>query len=84
MSRPRRTLAFLVLLALCLPAVAAEQKELTKKIDQILEQPDISRGFWGIEIVSLDTGKTIYTQNAERLFTPARIPSCSRRRRRSP
>jgi D-alanyl-D-alanine carboxypeptidase/D-alanyl-D-alanine-endopeptidase (penicillin-binding protein 4) len=71
MPRPRRSLAFLLLLALYLPALAAEQKDLTKKIDQILEQPDISRGFWGIEIVSLDNGKTIYTQNAERLFTPA-------------
>ena len=27
--------------------------------------------FWGIEIVSLATGKTLYSQNADKLFTPA-------------
>ena len=71
MPHPRRSIAVLLLLALSVSALAADHKDLPKRIDQLLEQPDVARGFWGIEIVSLDTGKTIYSQNAERLFTPA-------------
>ena len=25
-------------------------------IEQILSEPDVARGFWGIDVVSLDTG----------------------------
>lgn len=72
MYRARRVLAFALFIAFCLPAVAADHaKQLNKKIDTILAQPDVARGFWGVEIVSLDSGKTLYTENAERLFTPA-------------
>lgn len=67
----RRITVLLLLFALSLPAVAAEHKDLAKKVDQILAQPEVARGFWGIEIVSLDSGKVLYTLNAERLFTPA-------------
>lgn len=44
---------------------------LKKQVETILSQPDLSRGFWGIEIRSLDSGKTLYAQNADKLFTPA-------------
>lgn len=72
MHRTRRVVALALFIALCLPAVAADRtKQLAKKIDAILAQPDVARGFWGIEIVSLDSGKTLYSENAERLFTPA-------------
>ena len=30
-----------------------------------------SRGFWGIEVISLATGETLYSQNSDKLFTPA-------------
>jgi D-alanyl-D-alanine carboxypeptidase/D-alanyl-D-alanine-endopeptidase (penicillin-binding protein 4) len=33
--------------------------------------PDLAQGFWGIEVVSLPTGKTLYLQNGDKLFTPA-------------
>jgi D-alanyl-D-alanine carboxypeptidase/D-alanyl-D-alanine-endopeptidase (penicillin-binding protein 4) len=42
-----------------------------KQIETILAQPDLSRGFWGIEITSATTGKVLYSQNADKLFTPA-------------
>ncbi|HEU5402108.1 MAG TPA: D-alanyl-D-alanine carboxypeptidase/D-alanyl-D-alanine-endopeptidase [Terriglobales bacterium] len=74
MSQPKRSLAFLLLFFLSIAAFAEdppENKELAKKIDAILAQPEVARGFWGIEIDNLDTGKTIYSQNADRLFTPA-------------
>jgi len=31
----------------------------------------LSRGFWGIEVIALSTGKTLYAQNGDKLFTPA-------------
>jgi D-alanyl-D-alanine carboxypeptidase/D-alanyl-D-alanine-endopeptidase (penicillin-binding protein 4) len=50
---------------------AHESKALRERIDAILSQPDIARGFWGVEAVSLTTGKTLYTYNGDKLFTPA-------------
>jgi D-alanyl-D-alanine carboxypeptidase/D-alanyl-D-alanine-endopeptidase (penicillin-binding protein 4) len=44
---------------------------LKKQIEIILAQPDLSRGFWGIEIASLDSGKVLYALNGDKLFTPA-------------
>ena len=32
---------------------------------------DLARGFWGIEVVSLSTGKVLYASDADKLFTPA-------------
>jgi D-alanyl-D-alanine carboxypeptidase/D-alanyl-D-alanine-endopeptidase (penicillin-binding protein 4) len=50
---------------------AASRKSLEKRIDTILESPDLARGFWGIEVVSLGSGKTLYFHDADKLFTPA-------------
>jgi serine-type D-Ala-D-Ala carboxypeptidase/endopeptidase (penicillin-binding protein 4) len=44
---------------------------LKKQIETILSQPDLSRGYWGIEIRLLDSGKVLYSLNADKLFTPA-------------
>jgi len=44
---------------------------LKKQIESILSQPDLSRGFWGIEITSATSGKVLYSINADKLFTPA-------------
>jgi D-alanyl-D-alanine carboxypeptidase/D-alanyl-D-alanine-endopeptidase (penicillin-binding protein 4) len=60
----------LILLLLAQFAAAAENK-LASKIDKLLADPEVARGMWGIEVVSLDTGKTLYQQNQEKLFTPA-------------
>ena len=37
----------------------------------MLSSPDLARGFWGIEVAGLASGKTLYVQNADKLFTPA-------------
>ncbi|MGE5112680.1 MAG: D-alanyl-D-alanine carboxypeptidase/D-alanyl-D-alanine-endopeptidase [Acidobacteriaceae bacterium] len=71
MSHPRKRVAFLLFFLLSISAFAADKKDVSKKIDDILAQPEVARAFWGIEITDLDTGKTIYSQNADRLFTPA-------------
>lgn len=49
----------------------AERKSLAKKVDELLEQPEVARAFWGVEVVSLDSGKTLYSKNADKLFIPA-------------
>jgi serine-type D-Ala-D-Ala carboxypeptidase/endopeptidase (penicillin-binding protein 4) len=72
--RPFRS-GFVVLVVACLllaiPLQAAKQKPLAARIVNILKEPDLARGFWGIEVVSLKTGKILYSQNSDRLFTPA-------------
>jgi D-alanyl-D-alanine carboxypeptidase/D-alanyl-D-alanine-endopeptidase (penicillin-binding protein 4) len=46
-------------------------RNLEKKIDALVAAQEVSRGFWGIEVFSLDSGRTLYALNADRLFTPA-------------
>lgn len=41
------------------------------KIRQILFRPELKRGSVGVKIVSLDTGKMIFEQDAEKYFMPA-------------
>jgi D-alanyl-D-alanine carboxypeptidase/D-alanyl-D-alanine-endopeptidase (penicillin-binding protein 4) len=85
----RRSVARLVpiILLLVAPLLAASTKPLGDRIAAVLSAPDLARGFWGIEVVSLSsekesdkaldktpdktTGKTLYSQNADKLFTPA-------------
>ena len=48
-----------------------DEKRLSKAIEQILSDPDVARGFWGIDVVALDTGQPLFGLNENRLFTPA-------------
>ncbi len=75
----RRAVLLPVLLVLLssFPAQAQRQKTkaprqpLAARIDALLTDPEVARGFWGIDVVSLHTGKTLYSRNADKLFTPA-------------
>jgi D-alanyl-D-alanine carboxypeptidase/D-alanyl-D-alanine-endopeptidase (penicillin-binding protein 4) len=82
----RRSAAPLVPLVLLLvarllaaPGQSLQVRPLSDRIAEVLSAPDLARGFWGIEVVSLSsgttsgitTGKTLYSQNADKLFTPA-------------
>jgi serine-type D-Ala-D-Ala carboxypeptidase/endopeptidase (penicillin-binding protein 4) len=73
MSRTRLSarVALLVLLLLAQFAAAAESKSLASKIEKILADPEVARGMWGIEFISLKSGKTLFELNQEKLFTPA-------------
>src|SRR5450631_1841107 len=69
---------FLLCLLTCIlllnPAQGASSKKLLslqKQMDAILSQPELARGYWGIEVTSLSSGKVLYALNADRLFTPA-------------
>jgi serine-type D-Ala-D-Ala carboxypeptidase/endopeptidase (penicillin-binding protein 4) len=63
--------ALAVFFLLLTPLVAEPVKALPDRIADVLNAPDLGRGFWGIEVVSLASGKTLYSQNADKLFTPA-------------
>ena len=69
----RKSAHFAIVLCLFLAAQlqAASHDPVAKRIDAVLSVPELQRGFWGIEVVALDTGKVIYSQNADKLFTPA-------------
>ncbi len=80
---------FLLLVArlLAAPGQSLQVRPLSDRIAEVLSAPDLARGFWGIEVVSLSsdktsgttsgitsgitTGKTLYSQNADKLFSPA-------------
>jgi len=53
------------------PRDGKDKNRLAKQIEGILTQPPLDRAHWGIDVVDLDTGKTLYAQNAEQLFLPA-------------
>jgi serine-type D-Ala-D-Ala carboxypeptidase/endopeptidase (penicillin-binding protein 4) len=44
---------------------------LAKRIDALLAAEDVARGFWGIEIYSLDKQQSLYALNPDKLLTPA-------------
>ena len=71
----RAPLAAILSLLLVSQIVAApshkKSRSVKKQIEAILAQPDLTRGYVGIEIVSLATGKAIYSENADKMFTPA-------------
>ena len=76
-----RNLAIPVLFcALLSHAFAASRKQsgqaensgkLDHDVQQILSDPAVARGFWGIYAVSLDSGRLLYALNQDKLFTPA-------------
>ena len=55
------------------PTVAPVQTlpELQAKIRTILLRPELRRGQVGIKVASLDSGKTMFEENAEKYFVPA-------------
>ena len=69
--RSRLLVAATLCLLLASPVEAVKKKTLESRISAVLAEPDMARGFWGIEIRSLATGKILFSKNADKLFTPA-------------
>lgn len=70
----RRTRALLLAFLLLLTAAhlqAVDGRPLAPRINTILSDPDLGRGFWGIQVVAVKTGEVLYSQNADKLFIPA-------------
>ena len=80
---PRRTrsrkkaLAYPACLGLLLCATAASSARsqsadtLAARIQKVMARPEFVHASFGIEFVSLDTGKVVYALNADKLFVPA-------------
>src|SRR5882724_6011535 len=49
----------------------APKKDLGKDIAAVLSQPPLNRAHWGVDVVDLETGKALYSQNSDQLFLPA-------------
>ena len=79
-SHPGR--AWIALFAFLATAAAAESprelrpavvgpRALNQRLERILGQSEARRGFWGIEVIDLASGKTLYSRDAGQLFIPA-------------
>lgn len=49
----------------------ASLSELRQRLTAQISQPKFAAALWGIDVVSLDTGKTLFEHNAGKLFSPA-------------
>ena len=78
---PRPALALLLYAALAVsttastsappPATPAAVAALDTRIDALIRQPRFANASWGIAVVSLDDGRTLYAHRADRLLLPA-------------
>ena len=50
---------------------ATTREQLASAVDAQIQQPRFDAASWGIAVVSLDTGRTLYTHDADRLLQPA-------------
>src|SRR5437763_13969522 len=69
----RVSLAIFVCAFLASGAQTASHKHanLKKQVEKILEQPDLGRGYWGLEITSVTKRKVLCSINADKILTPA-------------
>src|ERR1041385_1830386 len=69
------------LLLFCIASAVAQQPapapvprtlpELRAKISEVLAKPELSSAMVGVKVVSLDTGRVIFEENAAKLLRPA-------------
>jgi D-alanyl-D-alanine carboxypeptidase/D-alanyl-D-alanine-endopeptidase (penicillin-binding protein 4) len=71
MRRSRAAILALLWLVGAAQLQAAEHRPPGPRINAVLSDPELARGFWGIEVVSLNSGQVLYSQNADKLFIPA-------------
>src|SRR5689334_207855 len=81
MHRYRRAIAIYLLLCFSFAAAVAQQPkpatapktltELQTRISEILAKPDLSPALVGIKVVSLDTGRVLFEEHADKLLRPA-------------
>jgi len=70
MTLPRLFLLF-ALASMPLHAAAMDLAATRAAIDAHIAQPRFSAARWGIAVVSLDSGRTLYAHDADKLFQPA-------------
>ena len=52
-------------------APSASASSLAEQIDSLIGQPRFAGADWGISVISLDSGRTLYAHRADQLFQPA-------------
>jgi D-alanyl-D-alanine carboxypeptidase/D-alanyl-D-alanine-endopeptidase (penicillin-binding protein 4) len=70
----RRISLLIYVLLLCISSAVAQQRtlpELRSKISEVLAKPELSSAMIGIKVVSLDNGRVLFEENAEKLLRPA-------------
>jgi D-alanyl-D-alanine carboxypeptidase/D-alanyl-D-alanine-endopeptidase (penicillin-binding protein 4) len=74
-NRALNVAALILLLSVQVFAVPAKKtprkQRLTQLIQNVLNQPQLDRSYWGIEAKELETGRVLYSLNPDRLFLPA-------------
>src|SRR4051794_11952595 len=55
------------------PAAPFTQATLASRIDDLITAPRYASSRWGVLAVEADSGKIVYTHNAEQLFAPASV-----------
>lgn len=68
--RKRHILPFFFVLLL-VDSVFAQTASLADRIQAVMDRPEFTHSLFGIKVVSLDSGKTLYAFNAEKFFKPA-------------
>ena len=68
---PLRLFPLLALALLPLHAWAMDLAAMRAAIDAHIAQPRFAAARWGIAVVSLDSGRTLYAHDADKLFQPA-------------
>src|SRR5215208_5832171 len=70
----RRISLLIYLLLIWVSSAAAQPKtlpELRSKITEVLAKPELASAMVGIKVISLDTGKVLFEENAQKLLRPA-------------
>jgi D-alanyl-D-alanine carboxypeptidase/D-alanyl-D-alanine-endopeptidase (penicillin-binding protein 4) len=65
------TLLGLAFLLAWTPCTADERKPLATELEAVINGPDYKHAHWGILVTDLESGKSVYEHNADKLFTPA-------------
>jgi D-alanyl-D-alanine carboxypeptidase/D-alanyl-D-alanine-endopeptidase (penicillin-binding protein 4) len=68
---PGRTLFACACLAAATTRAQAGPASLRHDLDAVLDRPALAPAFWGVQVRSLKTGKTLYARNASKAFRPA-------------
>jgi len=53
------------------PPASGQATDLARRIDSAIDESELGFARWGICVISMSDGSTIYQRNADKLFTPA-------------
>lgn len=76
LAGPARVVVLALFFAACHPAArpatpTRPPATLSQQIDALIGAPELARGYWGVLVTSLKTGRTLYAHDANKLLLPA-------------